>query len=44
MPDWLVALIVGLGSGVLAGYSTTMLQLRHEREADLRSRMLVAAI
>jgi uncharacterized membrane protein len=39
MPTWLVALLVGLLSG-LAG---TLLRLQHERSADLRARMLEAA-
>jgi len=39
MPTWLVALIVGLGSG-LAG---TFIRVAHERGAELRTRMLEAA-
>lgn len=39
MPTWLVALIVGLGSGVLG----TFARIAHERGAELRSRMLDAS-
>lgn len=41
-PLW-VTLVVGLGAGVLGSLLTTTLRIRHEREADLRSRMLEAA-
>jgi len=41
-PLW-VTLFVGLGAGVLGSLLTTTLRIRHEREADLRSRMLEAA-
>ena len=41
-PLW-VTLVVGLGAGVLGSLLTTTLRIRHEREADFRSRMLEAA-
>jgi hypothetical protein len=41
-PVW-VLILVGLGSGVLGTLISTLLRLSHEREAELRLRMLTAA-
>jgi predicted NodU family carbamoyl transferase len=39
MPSWIVAVIVGVGSGLLG----TLIRIAHERGTELRSRMLTAA-
>jgi hypothetical protein len=41
-PLW-VTLLVGLGAGVVGSFLSTTLRIRHEREADLRQRMLDCA-
>jgi len=42
MPVW-VAVVVGLGSGLISSIVSTLLTISHERAAEFRSRMLQAA-
>lgn len=42
MPVW-VAVVVGLGSGLVSSIVSTLLTISHERAAEFRSRMLQAA-
>jgi hypothetical protein len=42
MDAW-VAIVIGLGSGLVGTIGAALLTIRHEREAEIRSRMLAAA-